>query len=125
MVGSGEKLDRPLPQATREWLTKQGIAVEQMDTVRFFFCFIASSPSFFLRGACNPIISPTQPPSLSPYTHTHKTHRHRQLTNQTQSSACATFNILNQEDRRVVGALLAVDEEEPPPPPTPAAPAPQ
>lgn len=32
----------------------------------------------------------------------------------TQSSACSTFNILNQEDRRVVGALLAVDEEEPP-----------
>lgn len=39
----------------------------------------------------------------------------------TQSSACATFNILNQEDRRVVGALLAVDEDEPPPAPTPTA----
>jgi uncharacterized protein len=34
VVGAGEKLDKPLPKATVDWLAKQGIAVEQMDTVR-------------------------------------------------------------------------------------------
>ncbi len=33
IVGAGEKLEKPLPKATEEWLAKQGIAVEQMDTV--------------------------------------------------------------------------------------------
>ena len=35
IVGAGEKLDRPVPQATVDWLAKQGVAVEQMDTVRY------------------------------------------------------------------------------------------
>lgn len=60
IVGSGEKLERPLPKETLEFMAAKGIAVEHMDT----------------------------------------------------ASACSTFNILNQEDRRVAGALLAVDEEE-------------
>lgn len=38
VVGTGEKLDRPLPKATLDWLTKNGIAVEQMDTVCMCVC---------------------------------------------------------------------------------------
>lgn len=53
-----------------------------------------------------PTTAPLPPKELNKLTPSYSTH--------VQSSACATFNILNQEDRRVVGALLAVDEEYPP-----------
>ncbi len=60
VVGTGQRVGRPLPPATVEFLAAKGVALELMDT----------------------------------------------------ASACSTFNILNQEDRRVAGAFLAVDAME-------------
>ena len=82
MLGTGDRGER-LPESVAALIRDKRLAVEVASTVG-----LISRPSYVLpRQICSRLLPP---PRLAP----------------TQVNAVTTFNILNQEGRKVVGAFL-------------------
>ena len=105
VLGCGEKM-LPSPPRVQDWLASHGIALECLSTVSSSFKII------FDQINANLIICPLRfipPTAWKPEVVSLNTLVLSDVTIGLQASASSTFNILNQEGRAVVGALLPCD----------------